>query len=141
MATTKNIHISNATPADAQLIADQNLLAIIFRNLLQNAIKFTHPGGRIELSYGHTNGYQQFCMVDAGIGMSQTQFDRLFSLTKHRSQAGTAQETGTGLGLILVKELAEANGGKSGGAVRWARASPSPWRSGLDRINHKAIDN
>lgn len=91
--------------------ADKNHLAIIFRNLLQNAIKFTHSGGSIDLLHHQDNAYHYIQVKDTGIGMSPHQLAQLFQLGEQNSRQGTASEKGTGLGLVLVKELVEANGG------------------------------
>ncbi len=109
--TTKNINIQNLIPSQLQLTIDKNHLIIIIRNLLHNAIKFTHSNGHIQLNYS-TNKNDLFIEIkDTGIGMSEEQIKTLFNLNKHSSQSGTNHEKGTGLGLILVKELVETNGG------------------------------
>lgn len=91
--------------------ADKNHLAIIFRNLLQNAIKFTRSAGAIDLVYYEDNAFHHIQVKDTGVGMSQQQLAQLFQLGEQNSRQGTAAEKGTGLGLVLVKELVEANGG------------------------------
>ncbi|MCA0230731.1 MAG: HAMP domain-containing histidine kinase [Bacteroidetes bacterium] len=109
--TTKNINIQNSIPSQLQLTIDKNHLIIIIRNLLHNALKFSHSNGIIQLSYS-TNKNNLFIEIkDTGIGMSEEQIKTLFNLNKHSSQSGTNHEKGTGLGLILVKELVETNGG------------------------------
>lgn len=91
--------------------ADKNHLAIIFRNLLQNAIKFTRSAGAIDLVHYEDNAFHHIQVKDTGVGMSQQQLAQLFQLGEQNSRQGTAAEKGTGLGLVLVKELVEANGG------------------------------
>lgn len=109
--TTKNINIQNLIPSQLQLTIDKNHLIIIIRNLLHNAIKFTHSNGHIQLSYSDNKNDLFIEIKDTGIGMSEEQIKTLFNLNKHSSQSGTNHEKGTGLGLILVKELVETNGG------------------------------
>ncbi len=111
MAQTKNIQIVNEIPVAAQIMIDRNHAAVIFRNLLQNALKFTYSGGKIRLSCSHEKNMHQFVIEDTGVGMSEEQLQNLFQLNKTTSQMGTAREQGTGVGLVLVKELVEANQG------------------------------
>jgi len=107
----KHISISPDLTADTFLLADENHLAIIFRNLLQNALKFTNLGGRIRVSHTTEAGLQRIAISDTGVGMTSAQLDSLFRVQNQSSQPGTANEAGTGLGLVLVKELTETNGG------------------------------
>lgn len=92
--------------------ADENHVKVIFRNLMSNAVKFTEPGGTITL-YTRTKGDRLVvCIKDTGRGMTADEIDRLFYLTTHFSAYGTKGEKGTGLGLILCRELVELNGGR-----------------------------
>ncbi|NBB21551.1 tetratricopeptide repeat protein [Runella sp. CRIBMP] len=111
MAQTKNIQIVNDISANVQIMIDRNHAAVIFRNLLQNALKFTHSGGKIRLSYSKEKDMHQFVIEDTGVGMSEERLQNLFQLNKTTSQMGTAREQGTGVGLVLVKELVGANQG------------------------------
>lgn len=111
-ATAKSIAVHTAIAPDVYLYIDQTHLAIIIRNLLQNALKFTEPGGDVSISYTRQGGLGQITIRDTGIGMEPDRLANLFRLDKQTSRPSTAQEPGTGLGLILVKELIEANGGQ-----------------------------
>ena len=112
VAQAKGIHITNLIPAEAQLNADKNHIAVIFRNLLQNALKFTNPGGTVRFTYAQTNGLHTIAVQDTGIGMSRTLIENLFRLGNSPSRMGTAHEQGTGLGLVLVEELVNVNQGQ-----------------------------
>ena len=112
IAQTKGIQLVNQIPTEVQLRVDKNHLAIIFRNLLQNALKFTKAGGTVHLGYTERQGVQTITIADTGIGMSQDLLDHLFQLGKSSSRIGTAQEEGTGLGLVLVAELVKVNQGQ-----------------------------
>lgn len=122
IAETKGIGLTQAIKSDAVIKMDKNHLALIIRNLLQNALKFTSKGGTIHfesqtipplgLLRGATEGGQKITIQDTGIGMPKETLDKLFKVEQNVHKEGTAQEGGTGLGLILTKELVELNGGK-----------------------------
>ena len=110
-AQAKGIQIECQVSSETQLTIDRNHLGVMVRNLLHNAIKFTHLGGKISLTQQET-GERAFIEVkDTGIGMTKERLAKLFELEKADSRMGTSHERGTGLGLVLVKELVEANGG------------------------------
>lgn len=108
---TKNINVHNLTASENQIYIDENHFIIIIRNLLHNSLKFSHPGGNILLNYSKTKNSNFIEIKDSGVGMSPEKVKSLFQLSKQTSQVGTGREKGTGLGLVLVKELVEANGG------------------------------
>ncbi|MFY7908178.1 MAG: sensor histidine kinase [Emticicia sp.] len=110
-AKNKGIQIKNQIDESLALKADKNHLAFIFRNLVQNAIKFSNTGGEIDLSYAKENGKVKISVADNGVGMSDETLKQLFKLEQTNSKMGTNAEKGTGLGLILTKEFVEANGG------------------------------
>jgi signal transduction histidine kinase len=112
IAETKGITLTQAIKSDATIQADKNHLRLIVRNLLQNALKFTPKGGTIHFSREDTEGGQKLTIQDTGIGMPNETLDKLFKVEQNTNRKGTAQEGGTGLGLILTKELVELNGGK-----------------------------
>lgn len=111
LANAKQIQLVNNTPVDACLLADKNHLSAILRNLLQNAIKFTHAGGAVWVDFLEREGFSRLTVRDTGIGMEPQLVANLFALDKQTSRLGTNHEQGTGLGLLLVKELVEANQG------------------------------
>jgi signal transduction histidine kinase/ligand-binding sensor domain-containing protein len=92
--------------------ADMNMIDTILRNLITNAIKFSHSGGRIEIVCWVEKG-QAVCSVrDYGVGMSQSQLDSLLKLENTQSTRGTNGEKGTGLGMIISMEFIEKNDGR-----------------------------
>lgn len=108
-AQAKGIQMEGQVSSETQLTIDKNHSGVMVRNLLHNAIKFTHSGGKISLIQEET-GERVFIEVkDTGIGMSKERLAKLFEPEKESSRMGTSHERGTGLG--LVKELLEANGG------------------------------
>ena len=92
---------------DNQLMvrADKNMLESILRNLISNAIKYSNPGGTIMISGKKKGDRAEVTITDQGTGMEKEELDRLFRLEKSISKPGTAQETGSGLGLILIREF------------------------------------
>ncbi len=110
-ADMKGISLHNSLPDDFVLKADENMLHSIFRNLLSNAIKFTPPGGKVLLSGQRMSNHLQVSVKDNGIGMSALMQQQLFQLGFRQTTLGTAQEKGTGLGLILIKEFVEKHQG------------------------------
>lgn len=108
-AFTKHIRFINEIPTGLSIHVDKNHLGIIFRNLLQNALKFTHPNGEILIACREDAISKQIDIKDNGVGMSDELLQNLFQIGEHTSRAGTNLEAGTGVGLILVKELIELN--------------------------------
>jgi signal transduction histidine kinase len=111
VAKAKEIQMKYQIPSEVQLEVDKNHLAVIVRNLLHNAIKFTRLGGKVSLTHFEKDGKVYLEIKDTGVGLSKEKLNKLFELDKDTSQLGTAQEKGTGLGLVLVKELVDANQG------------------------------
>lgn len=104
------IHIN--IPEDMSVIADDNLLNSIFRNLISNAIKFTPRKGNILINAVESIDKQVIISVtDTGIGMNQDLLKRLFSI-EIKGRKGTEGEPSSGLGLILVKDFVEKHGGQ-----------------------------
>jgi PAS domain S-box-containing protein len=115
-AKLKNIHFKNELNGDPIVWADVNLTETILRNLISNAIKFTHSGGVISIrSEKITKNNAAFLKVsisDNGMGMDEKSAASLFMPHKTLSSRGTADEKGNGLGLLLCKEFAEKQGGE-----------------------------
>jgi signal transduction histidine kinase len=112
VAKLKNISLHNQVPQGSVVCADSNHLRIIFRNLLDNAIKFTPNGGIISVAATSQDNQLLISVKDTGIGISKEKQAKLFSVKSNFSTLGTEGEKGTGLGLILCKEFIEKNGGK-----------------------------
>lgn len=108
----KNITISLVEQERVVLSADLNMLKTILRNLISNAIKFTHPNGQINI-YTETKDENVLITVsDNGIGISEDNQVKLWKLSEQYTTCGTDGEEGTGLGLFLCKEFVEKHGGK-----------------------------
>jgi signal transduction histidine kinase len=111
-AQNKRITLVNESAEKVLINAHKNSINTVVRNLISNAIKFTPEGGTITLKTSRQNGSVITSIADTGVGMSQKIIDKLFRLDSKHSTKGTANEKGTGLGLILCKEFIEKNGGK-----------------------------
>ena len=111
-AKMKNISIKNKVKGKLPVYADVYMLKAILRNLVSNAIKFTKEDGKIEISAIQNHANMTIEVADNGIGIPQNVQDKLFNVSTIQSSTGTANETGTGLGLLLCKEFIEKHGGK-----------------------------
>lgn len=109
-AEQKQVAFENDIPDDFQILADANSIRAVLRNLISNAIKFCMPGGKVKLSAFETDKAYIINVVDNGVGMSAEQTNKLFT-ELHLSTDGTLSERGSGLGLLLVKDFIEQNGG------------------------------
>lgn len=112
--SSKEIDLENKIVPGMYIVADENQLRFVLRNILSNAIKFTPKKGKIEVSC-HRYDDDRLCISikDSGIGMAPDTLANLFKLaSKRASRKGTQGEGGSGLGLILCKEFIENNGGE-----------------------------
>ena len=105
---TLEVNISSNISVDV----DKKITETILRNLVSNAIKFTPLGGSIIVSAEISENLIKVSVKDNGVGMNKDKLEKLFRIDSARSNKGTAKETGTGLGLILCKELVEKQNGK-----------------------------
>ncbi len=112
MAEKKKIEISFAGEKNSVVFADENMIKTVLRNLISNAIKFTHENGKISITVHKENDKIITCVEDNGVGISEEHLDKMFKFDAHHTSLGTADEKGTGLGLILCKEMIEKNGGE-----------------------------
>ena len=111
-AKIKNIDLKCNQMEGISVLADKNMLKIVLLNLISNAIKFTELGGKIEISAITNQDNTQITISDNGIGMNEAAVHNLFNLEKKIITKGTANEQGSGLGLILCKDFVEKHGGK-----------------------------
>jgi len=95
-----------------KVLADQNMVKTVLRNLIGNAIKFSYKQKQIDIEMERENGMAVVSVRDQGIGMKNENLDHLFDLSKNFTTQGTANEKGSGLGLIICKEFVEKNNGK-----------------------------
>jgi signal transduction histidine kinase len=116
-AKLKQIDLLNLVDKNLLAHADRNLIETVLRNLVSNAIKFSHKNGLIEvkareLPVINDKHLVQITVSDSGVGMSPEKQAKLFSIKEKVSTKGTENEAGTGLGLLICKELVERHGGE-----------------------------
>lgn len=112
-AKNKNINLDYSSDGERWAYADPDHVKIIIQNLIGNAIKFTPKGGTVEIYFSEDINYQAIHVKDTGIGISPEKMDKLFKITgKEISSYGTNNESGAGIGLILIKQFIDANNGK-----------------------------
>lgn len=110
-ASAKELSITAEIDPHIFAWADYNMLMVTLRNLISNAVKFTLPGGSIDIACQANETHVEISVADTGVGMREETLEALFRIDKRQSQPGTFEEKGTGLGLILCKEFIEKNGG------------------------------
>lgn len=110
-AKEKNIELIHNIDYDIWVYCDYQMVNTVIRNLISNALKFTDANGKIEVG-AIVNENVTIFVKDNGVGMSKEIQDKIFRIDTHHSTLGTSDEQGTGLGLILCKELVEKNQGK-----------------------------
>jgi len=110
--TNKNISVKINCPVEFSVYADDQMLNTILRNLIFNSVKFTKIGGKIEISAENRDDASVIRISDDGVGMDKDAIKDLFALEKKSISKGTAGESGSGLGMIIVKEFVDAHKGK-----------------------------
>ncbi len=110
IASKKKIKLKNEINPAVEVLADKNHLQTIFRNLISNALKFTNKKGEIIISSKDEGKNIQIAVKDTGVGMTEAEKNKLFTNLYYTTK-GTEGEGGSGLGLTLVKDLVEKNGG------------------------------
>jgi two-component system, sensor histidine kinase and response regulator len=142
-AQLKNINLCFNPEKEIACLADVNFLKTVLRNVIGNAMKYTHQGGRVDITTKQNNYQTEIIISDNGIGMSDETMKHIFSLNGKCSVDGTAQEKGSGLGLILCREFIQLQEGnlivesKLGKGSRITIQLPSP--QGFRDIETKPI--
>jgi signal transduction histidine kinase len=108
----KEIKLTNEIPPNTIGYADSNTINLVIRNLITNAVKFTNDKGEVRVNAVTQGNDWVVSVKDNGVGMPTDVLRILFDKTAPYTTRGTANEKGTGLGLILCKEFVEKNGGK-----------------------------
>lgn len=112
LAKAKNIQITANVAFDPIILADRAMVLTVLRNLVGNAIKFTHPRNSVTIETRKSDDFVLFSVSDTGVGISEVHLRKLFQIDNKFTSPGTNNEQGTGLGLILCKEFVEKHGGR-----------------------------
>jgi len=109
-ASQKGIFLEVEQEQDIMVECDLRLLSSILRNLISNALKYSYPKSSIQITLKKLDGQAEISVVDNGVGISRRHLQKIFRIDNDLRQYGTANEAGSGLGLILVKNFAELIG-------------------------------
>ena len=112
LAASKKINLHYGNTEDFEIYADENMLKIVIRNLISNAIKFTNFGGEIKINSILTKQGVEIIITDDGIGIDKQRIETIFTSALNSTPLGTLKEKGTGEGLQLCKELIDRHQGK-----------------------------
>ncbi len=110
-ANQKNQRLKVNAYDSGMIRADPYMLQAIFRNLLTNAIKFSHQGGEIHICIYRQPGLWEFQIKDQGVGMSEEVQSLLLKIDDRKQKSGTSGETGSGFGLMLCDDFIQRHGG------------------------------
>lgn len=105
--TEKEIDLRNNLPDELEVLCDRSMLAFVFRNLVNNAIKFVPRGGRISVGHYLDSGQHHFMVSDNGVGIPEENLRLIFSPGPAITTLGLEREKGTGLGLRMCKEFVD----------------------------------
>jgi signal transduction histidine kinase len=100
------------TRGPVRVYADEIMVDMVIRNLVENAIKFSRPGDRVTIGTHVKADCVTIIIRDTGLGILQEDQSKIFNRSVSHTTSGTSREKGSGLGLSLCKELVEKNGGK-----------------------------
>lgn len=108
----KRITLNSSIPSNLEVFADPNMVSTLIRNLVSNAIKYNREDGSVNISAHKSESMLIVSVEDTGLGIRPQQLDKLFKIESAESTPGTANEQGTGLGLLLCKEFVEIHKGR-----------------------------
>ena len=111
IAKSKNIALECSCTDNLEIFVDVNMLNTVLRNLISNAIKFTNVGGHVKVNAALKQDHVEITISDNGIGIPKEKCNELFSIASNTTTPGTADENGSGLGLVLCKEFIQKNNG------------------------------
>lgn len=109
-AVSKRIELKSSVQDGDLVYSDRAIVDITLRNIVQNAIKFTEEGGSVTVAFSQNELESILSITDTGVGIKPEKVATLFDISTNRSSMGTQNEKGSGLGLILCKQLIERAG-------------------------------
>jgi len=107
----KNIELATHIPEGLAIWADEDSIDSLLRNVVNNAIKFTQEKGRVEIEASNKGDLVHVSVSDTGVGMDEAQLHNLFRMNRKKVIKGTSGEKGSGLGMLLCKEIINLNQG------------------------------
>lgn len=110
-ASNKGITLEVEIPSHAMVFCDDRMIITVIRNLVSNALKFSHNNSKIFIKALDVGEEWQVSIIDSGMGMSKATKDKLFKVGEVIKSTGTGGETGNGIGLLLCHEFVSVNGG------------------------------
>jgi two-component system sensor histidine kinase/response regulator len=119
-ACQKNVWLNEELEPSLYAFADRDMVQVILRNLISNAIKFCRLGDSVTVISRRVDQTVEICVADTGIGLKAEALDKIRRKESFTSY-GTAKEKGTGLGILLCHEFAEANGGRFWIESEWGK--------------------
>jgi signal transduction histidine kinase len=109
----KKISINYNTENDFKVFADKKMVSSILMNLISNAIKYSYQDSIVTIDLSQKDDkFVSVQIIDSGVGMSEKKLKELFDVESNASLEGTLKEKGTGLGLLIVKEMVTKNNGE-----------------------------
>jgi signal transduction histidine kinase len=108
----KKIELQSKIFEDIEAVADKEMIRTVLRNLINNSVKFTRARGKIYVFAEKCENSVTITVKDTGTGIPEKDIDKLFRIDIKYTNPGTAQERGTGLGLLLCKEFVEKHNGR-----------------------------
>jgi signal transduction histidine kinase len=110
-AKAKDIEIIQDIPYDIQIFADVDIIRLILRNIISNAIKFSYENSQISISAIHKENFTECTIIDSGVGISEENIAKIMDTNNYFTTAGTNYEKGTGLGMNMCINFIQLMGG------------------------------
>ncbi len=111
-AKSKKIELISYINGNTYIYADKIMISSVIHNLISNAIKYSKSGGKVIINSTSKDNYVEISISDNGVGISEEKLEKLFNSESSFTTPGTNNEIGSGLGLLITKELVEMNDGK-----------------------------
>ena len=111
-AVLGEVRLTSKMPKKLMVFADSHMMRMVVENIVSNAIKYTHPGGKITVTLKNADDSYALSVKDTGVGIAEQDMDKLFKQFSRVANERSHLVSGTGVGLYLVKNLVELHGGK-----------------------------
>jgi signal transduction histidine kinase len=135
-ARDKGVNLLNEVPGDLpEVMVDSQRIRHVFSNLLSNALRFTAPGGSVNVSAIPEDNFVRFSVQDTGVGIPHEHLNHIFE--QFYRVPGQDDKSGIGLGLAIVREIIHAHGGEVG--VESAPGKGSNFRFTLPQAKMQAV--